>query len=41
MPAMFALGIASFGGLASVFTNWRNLCLATSLPAIALLVGYL
>ncbi|CAK8683378.1 unnamed protein product [Clavelina lepadiformis] len=39
MPALFAVGIAALAGLASIFTNWHDLCLVTSLPGILPLLG--
>ncbi|XP_078481452.1 solute carrier family 22 member 15-like [Ciona intestinalis] len=39
LPALFALGLALLAGLASVFKNWRDLCIVTSLPGIILCIG--
>nr|XP_039253894.1 solute carrier family 22 member 15-like isoform X2 [Styela clava] len=40
LPAIFSIGIIVLSFLASVFTNWRHLCIVTSVPAFVLLFPY-
>lgn len=40
LPAIFSVGIMVLSLLASIFTNWRHLCIVTSVPALVLLLPY-
>ena len=41
LPALFSFGVVSLAGIAKLCPEWRDLCWATSLPALLLWLSVL